>query len=127
MAPNTRLTDKTIVVTGGPSGIGRATAKRLLREGAARSLVRVLARELAPRQITVTGISPGPIDTGFAERTGMDATTLAAFREKIAAKVPLGRMGPPREAAAVAVFLLSGAASFVTGSEYVVDGGITEL
>jgi NAD(P)-dependent dehydrogenase (short-subunit alcohol dehydrogenase family) len=103
------------------------TAIYAAAKGAARSLVRVLARELAPRQITVTGLSPGPIDTGFAERTGMDAEAQAGFSEKIAAKVPLGRMGTPDEAAAVAVFLLSGEASFVTGSEYVVDGGVTEL
>jgi NAD(P)-dependent dehydrogenase (short-subunit alcohol dehydrogenase family) len=57
----------------------------------------------------------------------MDAEAQAGFRDKIAAKVPLGRMGTPEEAAAVAAFLLSGEASFVTGSEYVVDGGITEL
>jgi NAD(P)-dependent dehydrogenase (short-subunit alcohol dehydrogenase family) len=103
------------------------TAIYAAAKGAARSLVRVLAREFAPRGITVTGLSPGPIQTNFAERTGMDAEAQAGFRDKIAAKVPLGRMGTPEEAAAVAAFLLSGEASFVTGSEYVVDGGITEL
>jgi NAD(P)-dependent dehydrogenase (short-subunit alcohol dehydrogenase family) len=103
------------------------TAIYAAAKGAARALVRVLARELAPRRITVTGLSPGPIDTGFSARTGMDAEAQAGFRDKISAKVPLGRMGTPDEAAAVAVFLLSGEASFVTGSEYVVDGGVTEL
>ena len=103
------------------------TAIYAAAKGAARSLIRVLARELAPRRITVSGVSPGPIATGFAERTGMNAETQAGFRAGIAAKVPLGRMGTADEAAAVAVFLLSGEASFVTGSEYVVDGGVTEL
>jgi NAD(P)-dependent dehydrogenase (short-subunit alcohol dehydrogenase family) len=103
------------------------TAIYAAAKGAARSLVRVLARELAPRRITVTGLSPGPIETNFAERTGMDADAQAGFREKIAAKVPLGRMGTADEAAAVAAFLLAGEASFVTGSEYVVDGGVSEL
>ena len=45
------------------------TAIYAAAKGAARSLVRVLARELAPRRIAVTGLRPGPIDTGFAERT----------------------------------------------------------
>lgn len=127
-----RFKDKAFVITGGSSGIGLATARRLLRagatvKGAMRSLVRVLAREFAPRRITVIGLSPGPIDPGFAERTGMDTEAQTGFREKIAAKVPLGRMGTADEAAAVAAFLLSGEASFVTGPEYVVDGGVTEL
>lgn len=113
------FTTSTLNRMGAPGTAIYAAAK-----GAARSLVRVLARELAPRRITVT--DPGPIDTGFAKRTGMNAETQAGFRDKIAAKVPLGRMGSADEAAAVAVFLLSGEASFVTGSEYVVDGGVTE-
>ncbi|MEM9394685.1 MAG: SDR family oxidoreductase [Pseudomonadota bacterium] len=116
------FTTSTANQMGAPGSTIYAAAK-----GAARSLIRVLARELAPRQITVTGLSPGPIATGFAARTGMDAEAEEGFRAQIAAKVPLGRMGTAEEAAAVATFLLSGEASFVTGSEYVVDGGITEL
>jgi len=45
----------------------------------------------------------------------------------IGPKLPLGRYGKPHEVAAVACFLLSDDASYVTGSEYVVDGGLTEL
>lgn len=96
-------------------------------KGAARTLVRVLARELAPRGIRVNAVSPGPIGTGFFERTGLSQEEIDGFAEQILSAVPLGRFGKPEEVAAVATFLLSSDASYVTGSEYVVDGGMSEL
>lgn len=89
------------------------------------SLARSWARDLAPRGIRVNAVAPGPIETGFTDDLGRTAEQEAAMAERNRKVILLGRAGTAEEAAAVACFLLSDDASYVTGSEYVVDGGLT--
>lgn len=107
-------------------GIAR-TALYSATKAAVRGLVRGLARELADRPVRVNCVSPGPIDTGFFYHSGRSDEQVAALKQHINKTNPLGRLGTPEEVVAVATFLLSDDASYVTGSDYAVDGGEAQL
>lgn len=77
--------------------------------------------ELAPRGVRVNILSPGPTDTA------MMASIADEMRDGIVSQIPLARMGRVEEAAAAAWFLLSDEASFITGAELYVDGGMAQV
>ncbi len=91
-------------------------------KGGMRMLMRTLALELAPYKITCNDIAPGAIATPINEAVLEDPTA----RENAIREIPWGRFGRPEEVAAVAAFLASDEAEYVTGSTYYVDGGLTQ-
>jgi len=96
-------------------------------KAAVRSLVRSLGAEFAPRGIRVNAVSPGPISTPFHGKLGLSEKQLNETASAIEDQVPLHRFGEAGEIAKAALFLASDESSFMTGSELVVDGGITQL
>ncbi|MEZ7125088.1 SDR family oxidoreductase [Nonomuraea sp. AD125B] len=96
-------------------------------KAATRSFARTWANELKGRGIRVNTITPGPTDTpGLSGLVG-DPEQADGFRRRLAAYVPLGRLGRPEEIAAAVVFLASGQSSFITGSNLYVDGGLNQI
>jgi len=82
-------------------------------------LTKSAAREFAGREITVNAIAPGFVETD------MTASLKRNSFDKIAARIPMGRMGKAEEVASVAAFLASPQASYITGQVIVVDGGMS--
>jgi glucose 1-dehydrogenase len=91
-------------------------------KGGLRSISRTLALELAPKGVRVNNIAPGMIATPMTADRVEDPQKLAESNQRI----PMRRPGEPQEVANVALFLASADASYVTGSSYFVDGGLTQ-
>jgi NAD(P)-dependent dehydrogenase (short-subunit alcohol dehydrogenase family) len=96
-------------------------------KAAVRSLVRTAAAELLGSGIRVNTLSPGPVDTPIIDGQVGSPEAAEEFRKQAASVVPLGRIGRPEELAAAALFLASDESSFSTGTDLVVDGGMTQL
>lgn len=96
-------------------------------KAALRSLVRTLAAELTDRKIRVNAVSPGPIETPIYGKLGFPEETVQALASGFQASNPMKRFGAPIEVAKTVVFLASSDASYITGSEIPVDGGVSQL
>lgn len=88
-------------------------------KGGLRQLMRVMAREWAPRQVRVNCVSPGYTETDLTR----DYLDEGSHRETLESLVPMGRLGKPEVVAGLVHFLLSDASSFITGQSIHVDGG----
>jgi glucose 1-dehydrogenase len=89
-------------------------------KGGLRMLMRTIAVELAPHNITVNNIAPGAVATPMDAPLEEDANKM----QQLLSEIPLRRMGKPEEVAALAVYLASDDAAYVTGSTFVIDGGM---
>jgi len=115
---NTSVADS----TGNPGTSAYSATKAAMR-----SLARTLAAELAGRGIRVNTVAPGPIVTPILEKTGLSKEALDEFAKGAVAKIPMKRFGQPEEVAATVAFLASQDASYITGVEINVDGGLGQV
>jgi NAD(P)-dependent dehydrogenase (short-subunit alcohol dehydrogenase family) len=115
---NTSVADST-----GTAGASAYSATK----AALRSLARTAAAELVGRGIRVNAIAPGPIETPIFGRTGLPKEAIDEFAKYIFAKVPMKRFGQPEEVAGAVAFLASQDASYITGVEINVDGGLGQI
>ncbi len=95
-------------------------------KAAVRSFARTFANELAPRNIRVNAISPGPIETPIFGKSGLTQAQIDGFIQGATARVPLGRLGQADEVARAALYLAADA-TFTTGGELIVGGGLIDV
>jgi NAD(P)-dependent dehydrogenase (short-subunit alcohol dehydrogenase family) len=96
-------------------------------KAAVRSFARTAAAELVGRGIRVNVVSPGPIATPIYGRLGLPKEAVDAMAQGILAAVPMKRFGKPEEIASAVLFLASSDASYITGVEINVDGGVGQV
>jgi glucose 1-dehydrogenase len=95
-------------------------ASYTMSKGGLRMLMRDLAVELGPLGISINNVAPGAIATPINKALLEDKPKLDALLQNI----PLGRLGTPEDVAGLVAFLASDDASYVTGSTFVIDGGL---
>jgi NAD(P)-dependent dehydrogenase (short-subunit alcohol dehydrogenase family) len=96
-------------------------------KAAVQSLVRSLGAELVGAGIRVNAVSPGPIDTPLFSTFGMTATAVSEMKKEWAAGDPMQRFGSADEVAQAVLFLASAQASYITGANLPVDGGLANF
>jgi len=107
---------------GSPNTSAYAATKAALR-----SFARTAAAELVGRGIRVNTVAPGPIVTPIFGRTGLPQEAIDDFAKGVLTQVPMKRFGQPEEVAGAVAFLASEDASYITGVEINVDGGMGQV
>jgi NAD(P)-dependent dehydrogenase (short-subunit alcohol dehydrogenase family) len=96
-------------------------------KAAINSLARSLSFELAPKRIRVNAVCPGPTETPIFGKVGLPEEALGQLAGAIQNKIPVKRFGAPADIAKLVSFISSDDASFITGSEYIIDGGLISV
>jgi len=117
------ILNTSVAASNGTKGASAYSATK----AALRSLARTAAAELVGRGIRVNTVAPGPIVTPIFGRTGLPKEAFDEFAKEIVAKVPMKRFGQPEEVASAVAFLASQDASYITGVEINVDGGLGQI
>lgn len=94
-------------------------------KAALNSIAKTAAAELAPRRIRVNIVSPGPTQTEVMTKAGLDAATVQNIFEQLKNNIPLKKIGAAGDVAKLVTYLCDEASGFITGSEFVIDGGLT--
>jgi NAD(P)-dependent dehydrogenase (short-subunit alcohol dehydrogenase family) len=94
-------------------------------KAAMNAFAKVAAQELSSKGIRVNILSPGTITTPIYQKLGFPEENLNGFKNAMIERTPLKRFGEPEEIAEAALFLFSDASKYTTGSELVVDGGMS--
>lgn len=122
-------TGASVVVTGSNSALGGFPGGSVY--GASKAAISLMARtwsaELLERGVRVNVVQPGPTDTPLFTKLGIPAEHHEAAMRDVVAGVPIGRMGDPAEIAAAIAFLASDESAFATGTDLVIDGGVTRV
>jgi len=96
-------------------------------KAAIRSFARTLTAELVGRGIRINVVSPGPIRTPIFGRNGLSQDQIDDVARMLVSKVPMNRFGQPEEVADTVLFLASQEASYITGVDINVDGGMGQV
>ncbi len=88
------------------------------------SVMRSAALELAPRKIRVNSVSPGPTQTEVMKKVGLDEATINGIMDMVIEKVPLKQMGKSEDVAKMVSYVSTEAAKFITGADFIMDGGM---
>jgi NAD(P)-dependent dehydrogenase (short-subunit alcohol dehydrogenase family) len=115
-----------LMSAGGTQSSGAfGTSVYYMTRAAINSIVRSLTIELAPRGIRINAVLPAAIDTPIFTKIGLPADVLPNLMDKLKEAIPLKKLGTSKNVAQLVAFLASGASSYITGSEYMIDGGIS--
>lgn len=94
-------------------------------KAALNSIAKTAAAELAPRKIRVNIVSPGPHKTEVLNKTGLEKTVIEDLQQRLISEIPLRKMGNAADVAKLVAYFCTNSANFITGTEIIVDGGMT--
>jgi NAD(P)-dependent dehydrogenase (short-subunit alcohol dehydrogenase family) len=94
-------------------------------KAALNAVMRIAALELAPRGIRVNAVSPGPTETEILNKIGLDEAALRGLHDWMIERIPLKKMGTADDVAKMVAYFCGDQAKFITGTEVVMDGGMS--